>query len=467
MHKPATCLLFLLALFSSPIAKGADFVPGEVLVKYKESVVRNRAQVNSFYDSMGVRSVNRFSDQQAGFEQLFLDEEDHVQDVVERLRKNDSVEYAQPNYILHILPVLSQKFQEVQETEEEECSPAGSLSFFSSCKLLGLVRGGRGKPRAAIRPEIQSLASEDIPYQADPKLSRLYGITKVGALAAWLTNKGSKSVIVANIDTGIDYNHEDLAFNMWRNPNPSKGDLVGYDFVHKDGLPYDDNEHGTHTAGTIGAVGGNGVGISGVNQRVSLMALKFLSGEGDGTTADAIRAIDYAVSHGAKVLNNSWGGPGDKTGADNLMLREAFERAKKKDVLFITAAGNEGNDNDGPGADFPAGFAMDNQISVAATDADDELASFSNYGKRTTHLAAPGVDIYSTVPGGKYKVLSGSSMACPHVAGAAALLWSAHPNWNYKQIKAALLNSVDRLPGLVSKLITGGRLNINQALQYQ
>lgn len=316
-----------------------------------------------------------------------------------------------------------------------------------------------------MRPAIQSLVPQEVPYKVDPKLSKLYGISKIGALSAWSVSQGSKSIIVAAIDTGVDYNHEDLAFNMWRNPNPTRGDLVGYDFVHKDGLPYDDNEHGTHTAGTIGAVGGNGVGISGVSQRVSLMALKFLSGEGDGTTADAIRAIDYAVGHGAKVLSNSWGSPGEH-GGDNQLLLEAIERARAKDVLFITAAGNDGNDNDGPEADFPAGFATDNQISVAATDADDELAEFSNYGKRTTHLAAPGVDIYSTVPNGKYKVMSGSSMACPHVAGAAALLWSIHPTWNYKQVKAALLNSVDKLSGLADKVISGGRLNIDRAMGH-
>jgi subtilisin family serine protease len=462
MHRPTKFLPLLLALISSHLVLAADFAPGEVLVKYKEGRARGRDQVNSFYDSIGVRSVHRFSGQNAGFEQLVLDDEDHVLDVLERLKKNDSVEYAQPNYILHILPVFSKEHLEVKDTREE-CAPLGSMSFFSSCKLLSLVRKGNGKARQLVRPEIQDLASAEFPFQADPKLSRLYGMNKVGALEAWSVTRGSKSIIVADIDTGIDYNHEDLAFNMWRNPKPSRGDLVGYDFVHRDGLPYDDNEHGTHTAGTIGAVGGNGIGISGVSQRVSLMALKFLSGEGEGSTADAIRAIDYAISHGAKVLSNSWGSPGEN-GNDNQLLREAIERAEAKDVLFITAAGNDGADNDGPDADYPAGFAMDNQISVAATDDNDELATFSNYGKRTTHLAAPGVDIYSTVPGGRYKMMSGSSMACPHVAGAAALLWSAHPRWNYKQIKSALLNSVDRLSGLADKLITGGRLNISRAL---
>jgi subtilisin family serine protease len=249
---------------------------------------------------------------------------------------------------------------------------------------------------------------------------------------------------------------------MWRNPNPTKNDLVGWDFVHNDGLPFDDNEHGTHTSGTIGAVGGNGVGVSGVSQFVSIMALKFLSGEGSGTSADAIRAIDYAIEHGAKVLSNSWGGKGDDGG--NKALQEAVERARAKDVLFIAAAGNDGTDNDGSDPAFPAAFTNDNMISVAATDEKDDMAFFSNYGKKTTHVAAPGANIYSTIPGNKYASLSGTSMACPHVAGAAALIWSRHPDWNYTQVKKLLLDSVDVLPALQGKTVTGGRINILKAL---
>src|SRR5262249_8565673 len=151
----------------------------------------------------------------------------------------------------------------------------------------------------------------------------------------------------------------DLAFNVWRNPNPgSKNDVVGYDFIHDDGLPFDDNEHGTHTSGTVGAVGGNGKGVSGVAQRVSIMGLKFLSGEGSGDTAGAIKAIDYAIEHGAKVLSNSWGGKGDD---GNQALHDAIERAKAKDVLFVAAAGNDGANNDEPGnASYPAAFDNDN-----------------------------------------------------------------------------------------------------------
>ena len=301
-----------------------------------------------------------------------------------------------------------------------------------------------------------------IPPVADPDLSKAYGISKIGSVEAWNEHKGTKEMVVAVIDTGVDYNHEDLGFNMWRNPSPTQNDVVGFDFVHNDGLPFDDNEHGSHCSGTIGGVGGNGKGVSGVSQRVSIMGLKFLSGQGSGTTADAIKAIDYAVSHGAKVLSNSWGGKGDD---GNQALFDAIERAKAKDVLFIAAAGNDGTNNDGNDPSYPAAFTNDNMISVAATDKDDKMAFFSNFGPKTTHLAAPGVNVYSTVPGNKYASLSGTSMAAPHVAGAAALLWSKNPTWNYKKVKDVLLKSTDSVSTLQGKVATGGRLNILKALR--
>jgi subtilisin family serine protease len=214
----------------------------------------------------------------------------------------------------------------------------------------------------------------------------------------------------------------------------------------------------------IGATGGNGLGIAGVNHRVSIMALKFLSARGSGTTADAIRAIDYGVEKGAKVLSNSWGGKGD---TNNQALRESIERAKAKDVLFIAAAGNDGTSNDGRNPSYPAAFDNDNLISVAATDANDKLAFFSNFGVKTTHIAAPGVRVHSTVPKNGYKAFSGTSMAAPHVAGAAALIWANNPSMTYKQVKDALLSSVDTRPELAEKVSTSGRLNVAKALALQ
>ena len=200
--------------------------------------------------------------------------------------------------------------------------------------------------------------------------------------------------------------------------------------------------------------------MSGVNQRVSIMALKFLSGEGSGDTAGAIKAVDYAIEHGAKVLSNSWGGRGDD---DNKGLRDAIKRAEDKDVLFIAAAGNDGTNNDNDPV-YPAAFNAPNMLTVAATDSKDALAYFSNTGAKSVHVGAPGLDVYSTVPGNKYAKLSGTSMACPHVAGAAALVWSTNPKMTYKEVKDKLMNSVDKIPALAGKTVTGGRINVAKAV---
>jgi len=351
------------------------------------------------------------------------------------------------------------------------CDPKACLfpNFPPGCEDGG---GGGGNPQppgddptpqppATGRPPVADKPAEPTPG-ADPDLGQAYGIAKIGAPKAWEVTKGSSSMVVAVIDTGIDYNHSDLSFNVWRNPNPDKkvNDLVGFDFIHNDGLPFDDHSHGTHCSGVIGAVGNDGKGISGVNQRVSIMGLKFLSAEGSGDTAGAIKAIDYAITHGAKVLSNSWGGKGDD---DNKGLRDAIQRAEDKDVLFIAAAGNDGTNND-TDQTFPASLNAPNMISVAATDSSDDLAYFSNTGAKSVQVGAPGVDVYSTVPGNKYAKMSGTSMACPHVAGAAALVWSAHPQWTHKEVKARLMESVDKIPALEGKTVTGGRINVARAV---
>lgn len=491
MLRPRKAVLLILALVATNSVFGAEFKPGEVIVKYKSGVIRARSEVNALYNSIGVKAVHHYSGSMAGFEHLVLDESAKVEDALNVLAVNNSVEYAQPNYILRALPIQLPNQLGLEDLSGEHHVAKGTPCWFPGIEFPpgcdnSATPGGPGTPPTdpdnpddpsnpnipdpsqpgspSTRPNLKTPPLEVLPAIVDPQLAKTYGLGKIHAIEAWEVSKGSKDVIVADIDTGIDYNHEDLAFNIWRNPKPSdKNDIVGFDFVHNDGLPFDDNEHGTHTAGTIGAVGGNGIGISGVNQRVSLMSLKFLSGDGSGTTADAIRAIDYAITHGAKVLSNSWGGKGDP---DNQVLRDAIDRAKNKDVLFIAAAGNDGADNDGSDADYPAAFDNDNLIAVAATDEKDSLAYFSNYGKKSTHLAAPGVNIYSTIPGGKYASLSGTSMACPHVAGAAALLWSIHPSWNYKKVKDVLMKTVDKLPALANKTISGGRMNILKALNY-
>jgi subtilisin family serine protease/uncharacterized protein YhfF len=323
----------------------------------------------------------------------------------------------------------------------------------------------------------------------DPFFSRLWGLNNNGfpvsgrwgmpdadidAPEAWNVTTGSDAVTVAVIDTGIDYSHPDLSSQMWINPgencpgcrtdgidNDGNGyvdDWRGWDFANGDNNPMDDNGHGTHVAGTIGAAGNNGIGVVGVNWHVRLLPLKFLSADGTGSTADAVSAVLYAADKGATVLNNSWGGD-DYSQA----LADAITVADTHGALFVAAAGNSGTDNDTMPT-YPASYALPNVLTVAATDNSDQLAYFSNVGRKSVDLAAPGLNIYSTWPGGTYQYMSGTSMAAPHVSGAAALAKAAFPSATGVGLKALLLESVDPLSSLSSSTATGGRLNVNNAV---
>ena len=247
-----------------------------------------------------------------------------------------------------------------------------------------------------------------------------------------------------------------------RRRTASRDDVFGADFFANDSNPDDDGGHGTHVAGIIGAQGNNAVGVTGVNWDVNVMALKFLDENGEGNTADAANAIDYAVAHGARVVNASWGGP-----SFSQALYGAIKRAGDRGALVVAAAGNEGVNAD-VRPDYPAAFDLPNIVSVAATDRSDRLLDFSNYGAKSVDLAAPGDDVYSTVPTlsdpSGYASFSGTSMAAPFVSGAAALYLSKFPQASVDQIKAALLQSADRLPTLAGKTVSGGRLNIARAL---
>jgi subtilisin family serine protease len=300
----------------------------------------------------------------------------------------------------------------------------------------------------------------------------------IDAISAWDITTGSDDVIIAIIDTGIDYTHPDLASNIWTNPGEIAGndidddhngyidDVYGYDFCTvyehvRDSDPMDEHNHGTHVAGTIGAVGNNSSGVTGINWRCKLMACRFLNEDGYGSVADAIDAINYAVANGAKVLNKSWGGSGYSSS-----LAAAITNAKDNGVLFVAAAGNDSTDNDST-PQYPACYQIENVIAVAATDDDDALASFSNYGQNTVHLGAPGVSILSTVLNNEYRWYNGTSMATPHVSGAAALLLAQNPAIALNELKNRLIGTGDTTSSLAGKTISGRRLNAYNALTAQ
>lgn len=313
----------------------------------------------------------------------------------------------------------------------------------------------------------------------DPKYldGTLWGLNQtsdvdVDAPEGWDVRTTAASMVVGVIDTGVRYTHQDLAANMWVNSGEARGngvdddgngvvdDVYGFDAYNNDGDPMDDQSHGTHCAGTIGGVGNNGIGITGVAWGVKLMACKFLSNTGSGTDSDAIRCIDYARSKGAKVLSNSWGG-----GGANSSLLAAIERCRAAGVLFVAAAGNESNNNDS-WASYPASYTTDNIISVAATTRTDGLANFSNYGATSVDLGAPGDGIYSTVSGSNsaYATYSGTSMATPHVAGALAMIAAQYPTEGYTSLISRLLSGTDKIGSLSGKTKSGGRMNLAKSL---
>ena len=360
---------------------------------------------------------------------------------------------------------------------------------FSTDALVGLLRSQPDVEYAEPNYILRAVATPD-----DPEFPNLWGLLNIGQLIgssfgivdadidatdAWDISTGNRSNVVAIIDTGIDYTHPDLAANIWSAPAPFSvvtggGPLDcpagshGFNAILNTCDPMDDNNHGTHVAGTIGAVGNNALGVAGVNWTASMIGGKFLNAGGSGSTADAIEVIEFmiqakaafAATGGAniRILSNSWGG-GGFSGA----LQTAIINANAADMLFTAAAGNAGTNND-VFPFYPAGYDVDNVIAVASTDNRDQKSGFSNFGATTVHLGAPGTAIRSTIRGGGYAFFNGTSMATPHVSGVAALVLS-HCTMDTPTLKAAILDNVDPLASLVGITITGGRLNAHKAIQ--
>ena len=320
-------------------------------------------------------------------------------------------------------------------------------------------------------------------HPSDPKFEDQWALANSGqrggkqgadisAMHAWLTTTGSDKVVVAVLDSGVDYTHEDLAPNMWKRPaniaayqDDQLGtidDEDGFNAIDNSSDPMDENGHGTHCAGIIGAEGGNNIGITGVNWKVRIMPLKFMNAGGFGTTKDAIEAINYVIDRkkagvNVRVISASWGST-----QRSRALGEVIQKAIDNDILFVAAAGNSSVNNDRQ-PHFPSSYP--NVLAVAALDRHDQLAKFSNYGVKSVAIAAPGVDILSTWLGNAYEEKSGTSMATPVVSGVAALIVAENPRISVEQLKKRLLASADPIVALKGKVATGGRVNAAKALQ--
>ncbi len=359
----------------------------------------------------------------------------HIQDdELEEYKNNPDVEFVEPNYLYKIgATVIDKTYDEAFFTQQWGLHNSGDNS--GSMKQKGV-------------------AGVDI-----------------NAIKAWQVTKGKKDVVIAVIDTGVDYTHKKLSPNMWVNTAEKNGlpnvdddgngyidDIYGYNFDEDNSDPIDRNGHGTHCAGVIGATHEES-GLKGVMGEVQIMALKFLSDSGRGDTLNAIKAIDYAIKMGADILSNSWGG-GERTKS----LEAAIQRAQEAGIVFVTSAGNSNSDNDRNPA-YPANYQVDNVISVGAFAANGSAASFSNYGANSVHVFAPGVDIISTYPKQKYKKMSGTSMAAPHVSAILGLIKSLEPHLTPKQMRERLIETSAKSHQLSTKSLSGGRVDAYSALE--
>ena len=447
------------SVLSSHQLSGNNYIDGEVIIKYKETATDSTKKALADKHSLKtIRTIKRFR-----LQHMKLPAGVNVIAFIQKLKKERHIEYAEPNY-----------------------------------KRIPLV----------VSPN-------------DPNWAQQWGMAKISMPDAWEINKGSPNVTVAVIDTGVDYTHPDLVANIWSNTAEISGnnmdddgdtridDIRGWNFYCPENRetyscpgnndPMDTWGHGTNLAGVIGAVGNNGAGVAGVNWNVKIMPLRFMYSS--GTVAAEVKAIDYAIQMGARVINASYG---DDT--FSFAEYEAIKHAADHGILFVAAAGNGGYNHIGDNNDnterctklseelseeankdvyilqpcyrnYPASYSIENVIdtvtypplsniiSVAALTSSDALTSYSNYGATSVHLGAPGSSIYSTALNGGYQSMSGTSLATPFVSGVAALLWSQRPGATYTQIKEAILQSVDAVPALSGKVVSGGRLNAFKALQ--
>jgi subtilisin family serine protease len=419
------CVLFAFTfgVLGQDNAARARFRSDRILVKPKAQ--HGRAAMANLHNGLRTRVLRTFQSLD-GVQLLSLAPGVSVEETIQKYQASAMVEYAEPDYWV--------------QASAEPNDPK-----YADGTLWGLNNTGRSG----------GIAGADIK-----------------AVGAWAVRTSAPGVIVAVIDTGVRYTHEDLSPNMWVNTREIRGngidddgngyvdDVYGINAVDNTGNPLDDAGHGTHVAGIIGAVGDNGLGVVGVAWNVQIMALKFMDSTGMGSHSDAVQCIDYARNNGAQVINASWGSGGSST-----TLRSAISRARTAGIIFVAASGNE-SQNDDLIANYPSGYDLDNIVSVASSTRSDGLSDFSNYGARSVDVLAPGSTIYSTWYSSdrSYSYNSGTSMAAPYVAGALALMRAHFPNETYKQLIDRLFAATDSVASLSEKCLTGGRMNVERAL---
>lgn len=436
--------IFLTLLSHLPfvvVSQVIDFVPNQVLVKWETSF--NDQEITSFKKEINAISVKSMSTIDVDVLTLDTFYQKDIAAIIKKYKTHPGIAFIEPNYIYNISKIVPN-------------DPKYETSW-------GL--NNTGQNGGAIGVDIK--ASE-----------------------AWEAQKTSPSIKIAIIDTGIDWQHPDLVDNIWQNggedidgdghvlewngqqwvfdPDDENGidddgngfvdDFIGWDFRNNDNNPMDENAHGTHVAGIVGAKGNNGIGITGVTWDVQLAALKFLGRRGSGRISDAIDALNYAVQMGMPISNNSWGGY-----KYSLALKLAIQHAAAQNHIYVAAAGNDNNNNDNSPA-YPTSFDIDNIISVAAIDRNNNRSNFSNYGTTSVDIAAPGSAVLSCFPNNQYQTISGTSMAAPFVTGACALLLEKNPTLTYHEVKNQLLDAADLVPDLDGRCVSEGRLNLCKLL---
>jgi subtilisin family serine protease len=413
----------------------------EVLVKFKSNV--SLADISK----LAAKNNDRVEDQIETVKGLVaiddLDNANAEAVAKQYAQMSDLVDYAEPNFEIKLEPGETISPKDLSKREENLAEGPNDPMFNDQWALNNAGQNG-GKQKADI-----------------------------GALEAWLKTKGTKKVVIAVLDTGVEYTHNDLVTNMWIRPDNvpayrddelgTINDLHGFNADDNQSDPMDENGHGTHCAGVIGAEGDNNEGIAGINWQIEIMPLKFLGRGGFGSTKDAIEAINYAIDRkrngvNVRVISASWGST-----QYSKALEDAIRAAGEEGILFVAAAGNDSSDND-KRHHYPSDYKLPNVISVAALDRNDNLASFSNYGIKSVHIAAPGKDILSTWLKDSYREASGTSMATPQVSGVAGLILATDPKMSVDKLKNRMLKSVDKLDSLNGKIETGGRLNAAKAL---